>query len=84
MHFKAEGDVEFRALLYVPDRAPYRFMDEYYAAKAGVKLYVRRVFISDEFEDLIPRCASHYSLPYDKRGKPHQFTVRPSPNQFRT
>lgn len=55
-HFKAEGDVEFRALLYIPDRAPFDFYDRYYEKEAkGVRLYVRRVFISDEFDDLLPR-----------------------------
>ena len=56
-HFKAEGDVEFRAVLYVPSKSPPDFMDSYYQKKNSVKLYVRRVFISDDFEDLIPRCA---------------------------
>ena len=48
--------MEFRALLYVPDKAPYNFMNDYYSHKASLKLYVRRVFISDDFEELIPRC----------------------------
>ncbi|KAK9808251.1 hypothetical protein WJX73_003622 [Symbiochloris irregularis] len=55
VHFKAEGDVEFKALLFIPEKAPYGFMDNYYSNKAGLKLYVRRVFISDEFENLMPR-----------------------------
>jgi HSP90 family molecular chaperone len=55
-HFKAEGDVEFKAVLYVPETAPYDFYDKYYdKAGSGLKLYVRRVFISDDFTDLIPR-----------------------------
>ena len=49
--------MEFRTLLYVPDKAPYNFMNDYYSHKASLKLYVRRVFISDDFEELIPRCA---------------------------
>ena len=63
MHFKAEGDVEFRSILYIPEQAPPQFMDNYYANKAGLKLYVRRVFISDDFEDLIPRHAFFIWLP---------------------
>jgi hypothetical protein len=55
-HFKAEGDVEFRALLYVPERAPYNFLNDYYGSRVSLKLYVRRVFISDDFDELIPRC----------------------------
>ena len=58
VHFKAEGDVEFRSILYIPASAPPSFMENYYSNKAGLKLYVRRVFISDDFEDLIPRCAA--------------------------
>lgn len=54
-HFKAEGDVEFRAVLFVPSKAPWDFYDTYYTRKPSVKLYVRRVFISDEFDDLLPR-----------------------------
>ena len=56
VHFKAEGDVEFRSILYIPGSAPPNFMENYYSNKAGLKLYVRRVFISDDFEELIPRC----------------------------
>ena len=55
VHFRAEGDVEFRALLYVPERAPANFLADYYGHKPSLKLYVRRVFISDDFEELIPR-----------------------------
>lgn len=54
-HFKAEGDVESRSLLFVPPTAPSGFLDNYYTNKAGLRLYVRRVFISDEYEDLMPR-----------------------------
>jgi len=51
-HFKAEGDVEFNALLYVPDKVnPYGAPTE---DQSGVKLYVKRVFISDKFDTLLP------------------------------
>merc|ERR1712087_485112 len=57
-HFKAEGDVEFKAILYIPPTAPYDLFDNYYAKAAALKLYVRRVFISDEFDDLVPNYLS--------------------------
>jgi HSP90 family molecular chaperone len=57
-HFKAEGDVEFRSILYIPGFAQYNFYDKYYENQVrGLKLYVRRVFISDYFTELIPRWA---------------------------
>lgn len=54
-HFKAEGGVDFNALLYVPKTAPYDLYDKYYQKSSSLKLYVRRVLIADEFEDFIPR-----------------------------
>uniref|UniRef100_A0A7S1WYH7 Histidine kinase/HSP90-like ATPase domain-containing protein n=1 Tax=Tetraselmis chuii TaxID=63592 RepID=A0A7S1WYH7_9CHLO len=54
-HFKAEGDVEFRSVLFIPETAPHGLYDNYWSSAASLKLYVRRVFISDEFEDLVPR-----------------------------
>lgn len=55
-HFKAEGDVEFRSILYVPKAPPHNFYDKYYEKnELGLKLYVRRVFISDDITDLLPR-----------------------------
>lgn len=54
-HFEASGsDVEFKALLFVPPRAPSNFYDEFYTRKPDVRLYVRRVFITDDFEDILP------------------------------
>ncbi|KAI3464821.1 hypothetical protein Pfo_021484 [Paulownia fortunei] len=55
-HFTAEGDVEFRAVLFVPPKAPHDLYESYYNSnKSNLKLYVRRVFISDEFDELLPK-----------------------------
>ncbi|XWS20939.1 hypothetical protein CRYUN_Cryun30bG0012500 [Craigia yunnanensis] len=58
-HFTAEGDVEFKAVLFVPPKAPQDLYESYYNSnKANLKLYVRRVFISDEFDELLPKYLS--------------------------
>lgn len=55
-HFNAEGDVEFKAVLFVPPKAPHDLYESYYnSKKSNLKLYVRRVFISDEFDELLPK-----------------------------
>lgn len=61
-HFTAEGDVEFKAVLYVPPKAPQDLYESYYNSnKSNLKLYVRRVFISDEFDELLPKYLSFLS-----------------------
>lgn len=56
IHFKAEGEVEFTSLIYIPKRAPSDMFENYYGkAASNLKLYVRRVMITEEFEDLVPR-----------------------------
>ncbi|RVE53074.1 hypothetical protein evm_002171 [Chilo suppressalis] len=53
-HFVAEGEVTFRALLFVPRVQPADSFNRYGTKTDRIKLYVRRVFITDEFNDLMP------------------------------
>merc|ERR1719499_1582376 len=54
-HFKAEGEIEFSSIIYIPKSAPYGMYDNYYTSKSSLQLYVRRVLVADEIEDLVPR-----------------------------
>jgi heat shock protein beta len=54
-HFNAEGEVEFKSILYVPKKAPSNIFDTTASTMTNIRLYVRRVFITDEFKDLLPR-----------------------------
>merc|ERR1711985_192069 len=51
----AEGEIEFKSVLFLSKKAPFDQMDNYWTKKAEVKLYVRRVLVADKFEDLLPR-----------------------------
>jgi len=55
-HFNAEGDIEFKSILYIPKRAPADMnMGNTESWKSDIKLYVRRVLIADSFDTLLPR-----------------------------
>ena len=51
-HFKVEGTQEFAGLLFLPKRAPFDLYDP--AAKHGIRLHVRRVFVMDDCAELLP------------------------------
>ncbi len=52
LHFKAEGSIEYNALLYIPSSAPYDLFQP--DRQQSLKLYVNKVFISDKVEGLMP------------------------------
>merc|ERR1712186_172839 len=54
-HFNAEGEIEFKSILFLPKKAPMDMMDNYWTKKSEVKLFVRRVLVADKFEELLPR-----------------------------
>merc|ERR1711912_48310 len=49
------GEIEFKSILFIPQKAPSDMMDNYYTKKSEIKLFVRRVLVADKFEDLLPR-----------------------------
>lgn len=53
-HFVAEGEVTFKSILYVPKSAPNDLFQNYNKKSDSIKMYVRRVFISDTYE-LLPK-----------------------------
>jgi heat shock protein beta len=54
-HFTAEGEIEFKSILFIPSSASYDMFENYYGRSSALKLYVRRVLITEEFEELMPR-----------------------------
>merc|ERR1712025_1466100 len=54
-HFNAEGEIEFKSILFLPKKAPMDMMDNYWSKKSEVKLFVSRVLVAEKFDDLLPR-----------------------------
>merc|ERR1712086_1004943 len=54
-HFNAEGEIEFKSILFLPKKAPFDMMDNYHTKQSEVKLYVRRVLVAEKFDELLPR-----------------------------
>jgi len=57
-HFIAEGEVTFKSLLFVPEAQPSESFNKYGTKTENIKLYVRRVFITDDFQDMMPNYLS--------------------------
>merc|ERR1719281_783236 len=54
-HFNAEGEIEFKSVLFLPKKAPFDMMDNYWTKRSEIKLFVRRVLAAEKFEELLPR-----------------------------
>merc|ERR1712217_874077 len=54
-HFNAEGEIDFKSILFIPKKAPMDMLDNYWTKRSEIKLYVRRVLVADKFEELLPR-----------------------------
>merc|ERR1712051_1168833 len=57
-HFIAEGEVTFKSLLFIPNQQQSEQFNKYGQVTENIKLYVRRVFITDDFKDMMPNYLS--------------------------
>ncbi|CDU20743.1 hypothetical protein YYC_01540 [Plasmodium yoelii 17X] len=58
IHFFAEGEIEFKCLIYIPARAP-SINEQMFSKQNSIKLYVRRVLVADQFVDFMPKYMSY-------------------------
>jgi len=54
-HFVAEGEVTFKSILFVPETAPHNIFNDYGTKTSHIKMFVRRVFITDDFTEMMPK-----------------------------
>eukprot|EP01134_Creolimax_fragrantissima_P003462 CFRG3462T1 len=57
-HFTAEGEISFSSMLYIPGKVPEDLLQRYGEASSKIKLFVRKVFITSELEDILPKWLS--------------------------
>jgi heat shock protein 90kDa beta len=69
-HFKLEGDAEFNVLIYIPGAAPPRFMQPDAASANNVELFVRRVFITNDLNEFLPKWLSFLKVIIDSDDLP--------------
>ena len=54
-HGQTEGEVHYKYLIFFPAKRPYDLFENYYGKNSALKLYVRRVLVNEQFEELMPR-----------------------------
>jgi len=54
-HGQTEGEAQYKYLIYFPAKRPYDMFENYYGKNSALKLYVRRVLVNEQFEELMPR-----------------------------